>query len=95
MPEVTPEAIRRSSESELQALAAELNALRDENDSLRQESQELRAEKKEHEDFIEEISSLMPPSYDADEAVEAIILGFVKDMSEVGRIVAKLTADYR
>lgn len=75
--------------------AAELNALRDENDSLRQECQELRAENKEHEDFITKVSELLPPSYDADEAVEAIILRFVKDMQSLGQVIAKLTADYR
>ncbi len=73
----------------------ELQALRDENDSLRQECQELRAGAKQHEDFMEEVGSMLPPSYDADEAIEAIVLSFIKDMSEVGRIVAKLTADYR
>jgi hypothetical protein len=74
---------------------AELAALRDENDSLRQECQELRAEKKQHEEFMEELGSLLPPSYDADDSMESIVLAFAKDMSEFGRIVAKLTADYR
>lgn len=73
----------------------ELNALRDENDSLRQECQELRADKKDHEDFIEEVSALLPPSYDSEEAVEAIILQFLKDMQSLAQIIAKLTADYR
>jgi predicted nucleic acid-binding Zn-ribbon protein len=77
----------------------ELQSLRDENDSLRAECQELREDlkiyRKQHDDFVNEVGSLLPPSYDADEAIEAIIISFVKDMSEVGRIVAKLTADYR
>jgi Tfp pilus assembly protein PilN len=86
-------------ETTAKAVLAELNALRDENDSLRQECQELRADlaidRKQHDDLMEEISALLPPSYDADEAIESIVVSFIKDMSEVGRIVAKLTADYR
>jgi chromosome segregation ATPase len=82
-------------EIELGSLEKELQALRDENDSLRAECQELRAEKKQHEDFLSEVGSLLPPSYDADDSMESIITKFVKDMSEVGRIIAKLTADYR
>lgn len=55
----------------------------------------LRDDNKQHEEFLQEVSSLLPPSYDADEAVEAIIITFVKDMTELGRISAKLTSDYR
>jgi len=73
----------------------ELNALRDEIDSLRVECQELRAEKKHHDDFITEACEQLPPSYDVDEAVEAIILKFLKDMQSLAQIIAKLTADYR
>jgi predicted nucleic acid-binding Zn-ribbon protein len=94
-PKPIVDAMRRSSDDELQALAADLNALRDENDSLRAECQELRTECKQHEEFIEEVSELLPPSYDADEAVEAIILRFLKDMQNLAQIIAKLTADYR
>jgi hypothetical protein len=74
---------------------SEWQALRDENDSLRQECQELRAENKEHDDFINEATGMLPPSYDGDEAPEAIILGFLKDMQKLAQIIAKLTADYR
>lgn len=63
-------------------------ALVDENNSLREEN-------KLHADWLVEVSELLPPSYDADEAVEAIIITFVKDMTELGRITAKLGADYR
>lgn len=76
-------------------LAAEVAALRDENDSLRQEIQELRAEKKEHDDFMEEIGGLLPPSYDADEAMESIIIRYIGDINSLGAIIARLTADYR
>jgi uncharacterized coiled-coil DUF342 family protein len=92
--EVPGDRLRELTE-QAQAQAAELNALRDENDSLRQECQELRAENKEHKDFIAEVSAMIPPSYEADDTMEGIIIRFAKDMSEVGRIVAKLTADYR
>lgn len=74
---------------------SELQALRDENDSLRQECQELRAEKKEHEDFINEVGSLLPPSYDSDEAIEAIIIRYLGDVNSLGAVIARLTADYR
>ena len=74
---------------------AELQALRDENDSLRAECRELRATIKENEDFINEVVGMIPPSYDADDSPEGIITTFLKDMSEFGRIVARLTADYR
>ena len=80
---------------EIVALEAELQALRDENDSLRQENQELRTEKKEHDDFITEIAEMLPPSYDADEAIEAIVISFLKDMQLLGQVIAKLTSDYR
>ena len=55
----------------------------------------LREDNELHEDFVVKCTELLPPSYDADEAAEAIILHFLKDMQEIGRIVAKLTADYR
>jgi uncharacterized protein YlxW (UPF0749 family) len=73
----------------------ELQALRDENDSLRQECAELKAENKQHEDFINEVSGMLPPSYEGDEAVEAIIVRFLTDMQSIASIIAKLTADYR
>jgi len=56
---------------------------------------QLREELEVHEQFVVDCTELLPPSYDADEAPESIILRFLKDMSEVGRIIAKLTADYR
>ncbi|HWI69416.1 MAG TPA: hypothetical protein VNS88_13765 [Nitrospiraceae bacterium] len=74
---------------------AAYEALRDENDSLRQECQELRAEKKEHEDFINEIGALLPPSYDSDDAMEAIVIRYLGDINSLGAIIARLTADYR
>jgi hypothetical protein len=55
----------------------------------------LREDNKAHEDFINECLELIPPSYDADEGQESIVLRFLKDMAEVGRILAKLTSDYR
>jgi len=83
----------------LRELSSNIEALRDENDSLRDECQELRlafaAAKEEHDNFIEEVGALLPPSYDGDEAMEAIILGFLRDMQKLGQIIAKLTADYR
>ena len=80
---------------EMVALEAELTAMRDENDSLRQECQDLKAQIIEHEHFIEEVGELLPPSYDADEAVESIIIRFLTDMQSLASIIAKLTADYR
>jgi len=74
---------------------SELQALRDENDSLRQECQELRAEVKSYKDLYDEITGLLPPSYDADDSPEGIVKTFVEDMNDLGRIIAKLTADYR
>jgi len=77
---------------------ADLQALRDENDSLRAENQELkyvREVNKQLNDFINEATGLLPPSYDMDEAPEAIIIRFLKDTSDLGRIIAKLTSDYR
>jgi hypothetical protein len=79
----------------LREMTADLEALRDENDSLRQECQELRAGRKQHEDFINIVLGLLPPSYDADDSPEGIITTFLKDMSDLGSTLAKLTADYR
>jgi len=84
MPERSPSLIR-----------IELHALRDENDSLRQRCQELEAENKQLKDFTDEITGLLPPSYDGDEAAEALILKFLQDMQSIASIIAKLTADYR
>ena len=80
---------------EVERLTAELNALRDENDSLRQECQDLRVAITAHEAFVEEIGKLLPPSYDSDDAMEAIVLYFLTDMQKLAQIIAKLTADYR
>jgi hypothetical protein len=76
-------------------LAAENAALREENDSLRQECRQLRGENKQLKDFVDEITGLLPPSYDADEAMEAIIIRYLGDMNSLGSIIARLTADYR
>jgi len=82
------DAMRHSSEPELQAL-------RDENDSLRQECQELRAEVQSYKDWIDTAVGMLPPSYDADDSPEGIITSFLSDMQTVAGIIAKLTADYR
>jgi predicted nucleic acid-binding Zn-ribbon protein len=82
-------------EAELKALEPEIQAARDENDSLRQECQELRAELKQHKGWIDEVTGLLPPSYDGDEAPEALIIHFLEDMQKVSQVIAKLTADYR
>ncbi len=82
-------------EAELKALEPEIQAARDENDSLRQECQELRAENKQLKDSIDEITGMLPPSYDADSSPEEIIRTFIKDMNDLGHTIAKLTADYR
>jgi hypothetical protein len=79
----------------LKAEMEELQALRDENDSLRAECQGLRAENKQFNDFFNEMTGLLPPSYDDDDFPEGIIIHFLKDMSDLGQIIAKLTADYR
>ena len=49
----------------------------------------------EHEEFVNECCSLIPESYDGDEAPEAIVLRFLKDMSDLGGILARLTSSYR
>ena len=79
----------------LREITEESQALRDENDSLRQECIELRAENQQFKDFFDEITGLLPPSYDADDSPEGIITTFCKDMQSLGSILAKLTADYR
>lgn len=81
-------AMRHSSEPELQAL-------RDENDSLRQKCQELMAENKQLKEMFDEMTGLLPPSYDADDSPEGIVITFLKDMADLGHTIAKLTADYR
>ncbi len=87
-PEPIIKAIHHSSDTEVKAL-------RSENNALRKECQELRSEKKEHEDFINEVGALLPPSYDSDEAMEAIIVRYLGDINSLGAIIARLTADYR
>jgi hypothetical protein len=77
------------------SIESELAALRDENGTLRAECQELRAENKHFNDFFDEITGMLAPSYDADDSPEGIFKTFVKDMNDLGRIIAKLTADYR
>lgn len=55
----------------------------------------LRQEERLHKEFINQCLEILPPSYDADEAGEAIILTFLKDMTDIARVIAKLTSDYR
>jgi len=55
----------------------------------------LKEARKEHEEFIEECSSLIPESYDGDEAVEAIITRYLRDVNTFAGLIARLTASYR
>lgn len=48
-----------------------------------------------HDDFVVECTELIPEGYDGDEAAEAIILRYLKDMSDLGGIIARLTSAYR
>ncbi len=50
---------------------------------------------KEHDEFVNACLEIIPPSYDGDEAGEAIVLRFLKDMSDLAGILARLTSDYR
>jgi len=50
---------------------------------------------REHDEFVNECLEIIPPSYDGDEAGEAIVLRFLKDMSELAGILARLTSDHR
>lgn len=55
----------------------------------------LREEAKFHEEFVNECTGLIPEGYDGDEAPEAIILRYLKDMDALGGILARLTSSYR
>lgn len=48
-----------------------------------------------YEALINEYTSLIPEGYDGDEAPEAIILRYLKDMDALGGILARLTSAYR
>lgn len=48
-----------------------------------------------YEDLINEYTGLIPEGYDGDEAPEAIILRYLKDMDALGGIIARLTSAYR
>jgi len=63
--------------------------------SLSAAQERLREAGKEHEDFIEECSALIPESYDGDEAVEAIILNYLRDVNTFAGLITRLTASYR
>lgn len=49
----------------------------------------------EYEQFVNECTELIPEGYDGDESPEAILLRYLRDMSELGRILAQLTSAYR
>lgn len=49
----------------------------------------------EYDDFIVKCTELIPPSYDGDDSAESIILRYLRDMADLGGIVARLTSDYR
>jgi hypothetical protein len=55
----------------------------------------LREDNKLYEDFVIQCTELIPPSYDGDEAAEAIIIRFLTDMQSLAQVIAKLTSDYR
>jgi len=64
-------------------------------DEIGKLQEQLREAGKEHEDFIEECSALIPESYDGDEAVEAIILNYLRDVNTFAGLISRLTASYR
>lgn len=52
-------------------------------------------EAEEYESLINEYTALIPEGYDGDEAPEAIITKYLKDMDALGGIIARLTSAYR
>jgi len=50
---------------------------------------------REHDEFVSSCLDIIPSGYDSDEAGEAIVLRFLRDMSELAELLARLTSDYR
>jgi hypothetical protein len=70
---------------------SELQALRQANETIRQ----LQREAKDHDEFVVACTELIPEGYDGDEAAEAIILRYLKDMDSLAGTIARLTSAYR
>jgi len=66
----------------------EIARLQDENGKLKEEA-------KLYEEFIQDLSVYIPDSYDGDDAAEAIILKWAKDVDTLAGIVSRLTSSYR
>lgn len=49
----------------------------------------------EHDDFIEECCKYIPESYDGDEAAEAIILRYLKDLQDFASVLVKVIDPWR
>lgn len=49
----------------------------------------------EYEEFIIQCTELIPESYDGDESAESIIIRYLKDMEQMGGIMARMVAPYR
>jgi len=62
---------------------------------LRDENQKLKEEAKLYEEFIQDLSVYVPEAYDGDEAAEALILKWAKDVDTLAGIVSRLTSSYR
>ncbi len=77
-----------SSLRRMEQMETEIARLQDDNIRLRGEAED-------HEKFIEELSVFVPDSYDGDEAAEALILRWAKDVDTLAGIVSRLTSSYR
>jgi hypothetical protein len=63
--------------------------------ALSREIRQLKEEAKLHEEFVVKCTELIPEGYDGDEAAEAIVLRYLKDIETLAGIIARVTSAYR
>jgi hypothetical protein len=62
---------------------------------LEQQNRQLREEAKQYEEFVIGCTELIPEGFDDDAAAEAVILNYLKELSDFAGIIARLTSAYR
>lgn len=67
----------------------------DEWQKLMDEVRVLREDKLFHDQLMVQCSELIPEGYDGDEAIESILLHYLRDMDKLAGIIARLTSAYR
>src|SRR6201987_3399520 len=63
--------------------------------ALSREIRQLKEEAKLYDEFLVKCTELIPEGYDGDEAAEAIVLRYLRDIGTLAGIIARITSAYR